>query len=341
MTQMVPRERLRQARKRRVDRGYLCAAIDLYVHPESIRTPMPTSLPNPTTSARASFGFALRLAVPLLAVGLGACTTIAPPADGWEGHLHGNAIVMLGEVHDNAEQHRLRLALLQRAFAAGWRPAIVMEQFDREHQPEIERARRERPADAQHVIDLAAPHAARSTGGWNWDYYRPYVALALRYSVPLVAANLSNADTAKIVRGGYAAVFDAASVKALGLDLPVPPDWQQAEEHEIDAGHCHALPPALWPRMARAQFARDAVMAQVLREHAQTGAVLLAGNGHVRRDLGVPRRLGRDSDRVFTVGYLEDGDDATPASAFDAVVRTEAAERSDPCARFEGPVGKE
>ena len=302
---------------------------------------MSTDIRIPTTSARAALRLGLRLVVALLACALGACAAIAPPTDGWEGRLQGNAIVMLGEVHDNARQHRLRLALLQRAFAAGWRPAIVMEQFDREHQPDIERARRERPADAQHVIDLAAPHAARSAGGWNWDYYRPYVALVLRYDVPLVAANLSNADTAKIVRGGYAAVFDAASVKALGLDLPVPPGWQQAEEHEIDAGHCHALPPALWPRMARAQFARDAVMAQVLREHAQTGAVLLAGNGHVRRDLGVPRRLGRDSDRVFTVGYLENGDDATPASAFDAVVRTEAAERSDPCARFEGQVGKE
>ena len=265
---------------------------------------------------------------------------MAPPTNGWESRLHGNAIVMLGEVHDNAEQHRLRLALLQRAFAAGWRPAIVMEQFDREHQPDIERARRERPAGAQHVIDLAAPHAARSTGGWNWDFYRPYVALALRYDVPLIAANLSNSDTAEIVRGGYADVFDAASIAALGLDLPVPADWQQAEEHEIDAGHCHALPPTLWPRMARAQFARDAVMAQALREHAQAGAVLLAGNGHVRRDIGVPRRLGRDSDRVFAVGYLEDGDDATPASAFDAVVRTEAAERSDPCASFENRIGE-
>jgi uncharacterized iron-regulated protein len=285
--------------------------------------------------------FWLRLVIALLAAGLGACTTTAPPIRDWESRLHGDAIVLLGEVHDNAEQHRLRLTVLERAFAAGWRPAIAMEQFDRKRQPEIERARRERPGDAQHVIDLAAPLAAQSMGGWNWDFYRPYIALALRYGVPLVAANLSNADTAKIVRGGYAAVFDAAGIAALGLDLPVPPEWQQAEEREIDAGHCHALPPALWPRMARAQFARDAVMAEVLRRHAQTGAVLLAGNGHVRRDLGVPRRLGRDRDRAFAVGYLESGDDATPPSAFDAVVRTAAAARSDPCAGFDGKVGKE
>ncbi len=247
--------------------------------------------------------------------------------------MRGDAVVLLGEVHDNAEQHRLRLEALQRAFAAGWRPAIVMEQFDRERQADIERARRERPGDAQHVIDEAAP--ARP-GGWNWDFYRPYVALALQYDVPLVAANLSNADTVRIVHGGYAAVFDAKTIAALGLDRPIDAAWQSAQEREIDAGHCHALPPEVWPRMARAQFARDAVMAQTLAAHAGSGAVLLAGNGHVRRDFGVPRWLALDPRRVLAVGFLEEGNEVAP-SAFDAVVRTAPAPRADPCERFFHP----
>lgn len=272
---------------------------------------------------------ALRRAPPLLAALLGACATTAP-VDNWESRLQGDAVVLLGEVHDNAQQHRLRLAVLRRAVAAGWRPTIAMEQFDRERQADIERARRERPADAQHVIDLAAP----SGGGWNWDFYRPYVALALEQGLPLVAANLSNADTTKIVRDGLAAVFDGASIRLLGLDRPIAQDWQLALEREIDTGHCRALPPALWPRFARAQFARDAVLAQALRQHATSGVVLLAGNGHVRRDIGVPRWLGADQGRALTIAYLEDDDVSTPASAFDAVVRTGVAPRSDPCATF-------
>jgi uncharacterized iron-regulated protein len=243
---------------------------------------------------------------------------------------------MLGEVHDNVEQHRLRLDVLRRAFAAGWRPAIAMEQFDREHQADIGRARLERPTDAQHLIDLAAPSSKRSGGGWNWDFYRPFVALALEYDVPLIAANLSNADTTQVVRGGYPAVFDGASIAALGLQRPIAADWQAAQEREIDAGHCHALPQALWSPMARAQLARDAVMASALREHADSGLVLLAGNGHVRRDIGVPRWLGDAwRDRIFTVAYLEQGDESTSASAFDAVVQTAPAPRRDPCAEFE------
>lgn len=260
------------------------------------------------------------------------CAAAPPPPDAWQSRLRGDTVLLLGEVHDNAEQHRLRLEVLSRAFAAGWRPAIAMEQFDRDRQGAIEQARRERPGDAQHVIDRAATPVKTPGTGWDWDFYRPFVALALRYDVPLVAANLSNADTSRIVKGGYAAVFDAPALAALGLDRPIAAAWQAAQEQEIDAGHCRALPASVWPRMARAQFARDAVMAGLLREHAERGVVLLAGNGHARRDLGVPRWLALPQRRLVSIGFLEDGDEEP--DAFDAVVRTTRAEREDPCAAF-------
>jgi uncharacterized iron-regulated protein len=280
----------------------------------------------------------IQIAAACLAAALVACAA-APAPQPWEARLAGSAIVLLGEVHDNAAQHRLRLDLLRRAFAAGWRPAIAMEQFDVERQADIDRARRERPRDAQHLIDQATTPAARAGEGWNWALYRPYVALALEYDVPLLAANLSNAQTRRIVRGGLAAGFDAERLTALGLHRAIAADWQQAQEREIDRGHCGALPPTLWPRMAQAQLARDAVMADLLRTHAQRGVVLLAGNGHVRRDLGVPRWLGGEGSRVFTLGLLELDDTHTPPGAFDATLRTEVAERPDPCAGFKVPAG--
>lgn len=273
-----------------------------------------------------------RQALALLLAALVTACASAPRREPWEARLSGDAVVLLGEVHDNAEQHRLRLATLRRAFAAGWRPVLAMEQLDREQQPALERARRERPGDAQHVIDLAAPEA-----GWSWDFYRPFVALALEFDVPLVAANLSRVDARRIVREGYTAVFDPARLAALGLDRPIGQDWQAAQEREIDAGHCRALPRESWPGMARVQFARDAVMAEVLRQHAARGVVLLAGNGHVRRDLGVPRWLPPEARaRALVVGYVEEGD-APPPGAFDALVYTPRAERDDPCAAFASP----
>jgi uncharacterized iron-regulated protein len=285
-----------------------------------------------STSARA-----LRLAFISCTAGIVAACATVTPVQPWESRLAGNTIVLLGEVHDNAAQHRLRLQLLRRAFAAGWRPAIVMEQFDVERQADIDRARREQPRSAAHLIDQATPRAAQPGAGWNWAFYEPYVALALEYDVPLLAANLATADTRRIVRGGLAASFDEKRLTALGLDRPIAAEWQQAQEREIDRGHCGALPATMWPRMAQAQFARDAVMADVLRQHAQRGAVLLAGNGHVRRDLGVPRWLEAEAPRVFALGLLEQGDTPTPPGAFDATALTEAAERPDPCAGFKPP----
>jgi uncharacterized iron-regulated protein len=274
-----------------------------------------------------TFGRRAALAAALLV----ACAS-APRPEPWEERLRGDAIVLLGEVHDNAEHHRRRLAVLRRAFAAGWRPALALEQLDRERQAEIERARRERPGDAAHVIARAAPET-----GWSWELYRPFVELALEFDVPLVAANLSRADARRIARDGPAAVFETAALAALGLDRPVAADWQAAQEREIDAGHCHMLPRPQWAALARVQLARDAVLAAALREHAPRGVVLLAGNGHVRRDLGVPRWLAPEQrPRVLAVGYLEEGD-AAPPGAFDAVVVTRRAERDDPCAAFAAP----
>ena len=254
-----------------------------------------------------------------------------PTPYGWEGRLRGDAIALLGEVHDNSLQQHLRFEILQRAVSAGWRPAIAMEQFDREHQVDIERARASRPRDAEFLIEQASGGHGKPTGGWDWAYYRPYVALALDYHLPLLAANLSRSDAEKIVAHGYDAVFDANEIAELKLE-PVPGELLSFQEREIAAGHCHALPDELLPGMARAQLARDAFMAQVLRSHAAHGIVLLAGDGHVRRDVGVARWLGAALlPRVLTVGFLERGTDDPAANAFDAVVVTEAASRPDPC----------
>ncbi|WP_432722246.1 ChaN family lipoprotein [Jeongeupia wiesaeckerbachi] len=233
-------------------------------------------------------------------------------------------VVLLGEVHDNAAGHEARFAALKAAVEAGWRPAIAMEQFDRERQPELDAARKGGDADA--VIKAAAPVKS----SWNWAFYKPVVALALQYDLPLIAANVSRADAGKVVRGGYAAAFDPAALKAARLDVAPAADIVAGQQHEVEVGHCGKLPQAMVPGMAQAQIARDAFMAQVLRDNAQRGVVLIAGNGHVRSDIGVPRWLaGVPAAQVLSVGYLESGKDA---KAFDEVVTIPAANRPDPCA---------
>ncbi|RYZ13649.1 MAG: hypothetical protein EON61_06510 [Alphaproteobacteria bacterium] len=263
--------------------------------------------------------------MPLLAIALplAACQHVAParvdsPTEAW----------LLGETHDNAEGHRLRAELLRQRIEAGWRPAIAMEQFDTGQQAALDAAMRE-CADAGCVVARVAP----AQSGWSWDYYKPVIALALHYKLPLLAANLSRADASKVVKEGFAAALAPELVARYALQaLPAP--LLAAQEAEVRGGHCGMLPGPMLAPMARAQIARDVMMAQTLRTHAARGVVLIAGNGHVRNDIAVPYWLQRDGLASRAEGFLEPNADAT---GFDAVHRIPAATRPDPCAGFQAP----
>lgn len=295
---------------------------------------LPTRLPTPSS---------LRRLLPLCVATLAACSSIPcdePVARPLAPQLVASQLVLLGEVHDNAEGHKRRLNALTAAVASGWKPAIAMEQFDREQQPALDAAMA-KCADADCVIDAVAPDRK----AWRWDFYKPVIDLALREHLPLYAANLSRDDAGKVMREGVSKVFDVQRSRAVGLDRGIPATLLAAQERGLEGSHCGMLPPQFVNGMARAQIARDAVMASVMLDarNATPGkprpVVLLAGNGHVRRDLGVPQWLGHNAS--LAVGFVE-ADPKAPVSAgihvkpvqepYDRVETIAPTERPDPCA---------
>jgi len=240
--------------------------------------------------------------------------------------------LLLGEIHDHPLHHRLRVDWLAQV-APRWRFSLAMEQFDADRQGDIDRARAQR-ASAREI----AQAAGFDFKGWDWAHYEPFVALALRFDLPLVAANLSARQAREIARGG-----------AHPMAQSEPPGWGREDtERLVDAvqrGHCGMLPASALAPMAAAQRARDATIAQALADARRANGlpvVLVTGNGHVRRDLGVPRHLAglAPQARVFAVGLIE-RDDAAPAGApqrlaqpFDLVIETPAHPRPDPCEVF-------
>jgi uncharacterized iron-regulated protein len=149
----------------------------------------------------------------------------------------------------------------------------------------------------------------------------------------------------RVAIDGWPAVFDAATIGALRLDA-LPPPLRRMQEAAIAAGHCDLLPAKLVSAQANAQVARDVAMARALAPYLSQGVVLLAGNGHVRRDIGVPAWLPRDAARAaLSIGMLEKDGEGTPedAAAFDAYVLTVPAQRPDPCVELRKqmtPAGK-
>jgi uncharacterized iron-regulated protein len=128
-------------------------------------------------------------------------------------------------------------------------------------------------------------------------------------------------------------VLDPDRQRALGLE-PLPDALLQAQRRQIDEGHCHQMDEPLLSALARAQIARDAMLAEAIGPYLQRGVILFTGNGHARRDVGVPRFLpAQQQQRVLSIGLIERDtpDDAVPAGAFDVVLRTPVQARKDPC----------
>ncbi len=232
--------------------------------------------------------------------------------------MQGHRIIILGEVHDNGNQHALRAAALRSLIESGARPAIAFEQFDRGQQAAIDAARKVRPRDVDYLIAQA-----RGASSWNWALYKPFLALALEYDLPIVAANLSRADAMQVATGATPAAFEVSAA------------FLRAHEEIIAEGHCNLLPAQALPGMARAQIARDRALAEAIAPYAARGVVLLTGNGHARTDIGVPHWLSSEARATLvSIALLErpaDGAlDASP-SAYDAYLLTDAVKRPDPC----------
>jgi uncharacterized iron-regulated protein len=254
----------------------------------------------------------------MLALLLGACMSASAQ----------KTIYLLGEVHDNPNAHAQRFTDIEALLAKGFRPVIAMEQFDREKQGTLDRA-------------MASCHDAdcviQQTGGkgWTWDFYKPVIETALKRRLSIVAANLSSADAMKVVREGLSAAMSAEMMQDFKVDVPLDSALFNKHKDAIEIGHCHTLPASAFKGMVNAQVARDVWMAKTIRDNASHGLILLAGNGHIRKDIGVYHWLNSaEKNRVQVTAYTEDEGDAPDPLLFDRNVRVKPFDRDDPCEAF-------
>jgi uncharacterized iron-regulated protein len=238
--------------------------------------------------------------------------------------------VLLGEKHDNPDHHNLQAWLVRELIARGRRPALAFEMFRTDQAEAIARHLAASPGDARGL----GPALDWDRSGWPaWAMYEPIAEAALRGRLPLLAANLPAATTATLRRGGVAAL-DASMATRLGLDRPLPAEVRERLAADIIEGHCGQLPAAAVESFVLVQRARDAQMALAMRDGGSEGAILIAGVGHVRRDVGVPRGL--PEGEVASVAFLEARTDMTtaPALAVDYLWFTPRVDDRDPCERF-------
>jgi uncharacterized iron-regulated protein len=251
-------------------------------------------------------------------------------------------VVVLGEKHDNPDHHALQAQAIDALVARGRKPAVVFEMIARSQQAALDEARARAPRD----VDAIAAALDWQRSGWpEWSLYRPVFESAVRHGLPIVAGSLDRAQVMEVARRGTAAL-EPAFVAEHRLGEPSTDASADALREEMRQAHCSMLPESMLDTMVLVQRARDAMLAsQAHAALARAGSVvLIAGNGHARRDRGVPRHLERAygvTARVLALLEVQRDtddvrglapDDAGGALPYDYVWLTPRASDEDPCA---------
>lgn len=263
---------------------------------------------------------------------ISAALTVAPIAGGWAGEITSDDLINLppadvivtGEVHDNA-LHHLGQA---KAIAVINPKAVVFEMLSPKQAALITPAL---------LKDHAALAAALEWESSSWpDFALYYPVFAALGEARVYGAARPRDQVRRAFSEGAAAVFGVGADQ-YGLDQELPKaQLEQRLQAQFEA-HCEAMPLTMMGGMVEAQRFRDAAFgATVVRAFEEVGGpvVLIAGNGHARKDWGVPAVLavGKPDLNVLSIGHLEAPVEDTPP--FDLWVITDAATREDPCLTF-------
>lgn len=236
-------------------------------------------------------------------------------------------VVLLGELHDDPKHHQARgelIAAMARSGRAGM--TVVAEHL---------------PAGSRVVFADASLPALEAAGfnkiSWGWPLHAPLFDAIREAGLPLIGGNLPKGLSKEIVKNRKKA-FPAA-VAGIFNAAPLSDSARKKLDQDLIDGHCGQLPQRYLEPMQLAQRATDISMAIALKDNKP--AVLVAGNGHVRKDYGVPQVLAAvaPSLTVTTIGFYERTAASTellPALAgiYDYVWITDAIERTDPCEDF-------
>lgn len=228
-------------------------------------------------------------------------------------------VLLLGEQHDAAEHQKIEQQVVANLAQRGVLAAVALEMADAGTSTASLH-----PSSSDEQVRRALQWSDKA---WPWSAYGPAVMTAVRAGVPVLGANLPRTR----MRDSMA---DAA------LDAALPGPALKAQQQGIRTGHCNLLPDAQITPMTRIQIAKDISMASTLSHAAVPGKVvlLLSGNGHAERLLGVPQHLAHDL-KVKVIRLQAGPDAGLQASAFDMLWVTPALPEKDYCAELKEQFG--
>jgi uncharacterized iron-regulated protein len=126
-------------------------------------------------------------------------------------------VVFVGEQHDDANTHRLELAILEGLLRRQVPVVVAMEMFERDVQPQLDRYL------AGTITEEAFLASARPWPRYATDY-RPIIEFARAHHLPVLASDVPRRIASDVAKSGLDAVDGLGSDRSLAAkDLPCPP----------------------------------------------------------------------------------------------------------------------
>ena len=200
------------------------------------------------------------------------------------------AVVLLGEHHDSAPDHRWELATIATLYAAHPDLVLGFEMFPRRVQPAL---------DGWVAGRLTEPAFLQQSDwhrvwGFDPELYLPIFRFARDHRIPMLALNVSGDLVHRVAHAGW----QATPVEAReGVGTPAPPsDAYRAELADVMSGHGGpAMTPDRVAHFVDAQLLWDRAMAERIATQRMQApgrqVVAIMGAGHIEHRSGVPHQL--------------------------------------------------
>ena len=224
-----------------------------------------------------------------------ATTAADPPHEDVLDTLKQATVIYLGETHTDTADHVAQLEIITEMHQARGDIAIGLEMFQRPFQPVLDQYIAGEITEAE----LIEQSEYETRWGYDWELYAPIFRYAQAEQIPLMALNTPSEVSLKVARQGRASLS--------GADLEhIPPiadidtsdeDYQAmvAQVFGHHGGHGNSGPS--FENFFAAQVLWDETMAAAVADFVMaspdTQVIVLAGEGHIVYNFGIPNRVKR------------------------------------------------
>ncbi|MCP2726975.1 ChaN family lipoprotein [Limnofasciculus baicalensis] len=214
-------------------------------------------------------------------------------------------VVYLGETHNNPDDHKAQLEILQALHQRNPKIAIAMEMFQRPYQSIIDRYLAGELTEAE----LIEQTEYEKRWGFPWEYYAPLLRFAKDNKLPVLALNTPTEITRKVARHGLESLTldEQKHIPPLTEIRTDNPDYrkmiQEIYEQHQEGSHGNSTS---FERFFTTQVLWDETMAETIAQfiiaNPDYQVVAIAGKGHIIYGYGIPSRVAR---RINTPDFLQ------------------------------------